>query len=147
MAYGRPGRHELLASHHVARYCRPRALRSDGRPLRDAFLLRPGEEYLSVNWLEYFDDADRQSQIAGVRRALADKGFQFRAAASFAVLNAGAAVLLCRDELNIAIRLVALGELRDPSHTGIYGYTASDIDVPGRLAQSVAAGEMYPAIS
>ena len=65
----------LSHSHHVARYCRRRHLRSDGRPLRDAFLLRLGEEYLSTNWLEHFHDSDRPAQIVGVSRALTDKGF------------------------------------------------------------------------
>ena len=48
MVQGRSTGVELAHSHHVARYCRRRHLRSDGRPLRDAFLISPGEEYLST---------------------------------------------------------------------------------------------------
>ena len=134
---------EIAYSHHVARYCRRRHLRPDGRPLRDAFLLRPGEEYLSTNWLEHFHDTDRQSQIAGVLQALADKGFRASRTASFAVLNVGAAVTACQNDLNLDIKIIALGESHDPSHTGIFGYTSGDTDTAAVLAK--LAREVYPA--
>ena len=139
------GRRELAPSQHIACYCRPRAIREDGTLAPAAFRLRPGEEYLSTNWLEYFHDADRQSQIAGVQQALTDKGFQIRRTASFAVLNVGAAVVRCKDARDIAIQFVALGEAQDPSHTGIYGYTTENAAVASLLATLVAPNEVYPA--
>ena len=134
---------DLTHSHHVARYCRRRHLRPDGRPLRDAFLLRTGEEYLSTNWLEHFHDSDRRSQISGVRQALADKGFRVSAAGAFAVLNVGDATDACRAELNRIIQFTALGEPHDPSHTGIFGYTMADTDTAAVLAKTVQ--EVHPA--
>ena len=142
MVQGRSTNIDLAHSHHVARYCRRRHLRPDGRPLRDAFLLRPGEEYLSTNWLEHFHDADRPSQIAGVLQALADKGFRASRTASFAVLNVGAAITACKNDLNLDIKIIALGESHDPSHTGIFGYTAEDTDTAAVLAN--LAREVYP---
>ena len=144
MVQGGPGRRELPPSQHVARYCRPRAVREDGTLAPSAFRLRHGEEYLSTNWLEYFHDSDRASQIAGVRQAFADKGFRVRRNATFAVLNVGTTAERCRDELNVVIQFVVLGEPHDPSHTGIFGYAPGDYITAAALAYSVS--EEYPAI-
>ena len=130
---------------HIARYCRPRDIRSDGRPLRDAFLLRPCESYLSTNWLEYFHNSERQFQIAGVRQALTDKGFHVRSTASFAVLNVGFTIVVCKNALNLDIQILTLGEPHDPSHTGIFGYTAANTDVATLLSKQITAHEVYPA--
>ena len=143
MVQGRPGRRELASSHHVARYCRRRDIRNNGAVSPAAFELRPGEEYLSTNWLEYFRNLDRQSQIAGVRRALTDKGFRIMPSAAFAVLNVGDATDACQTELNRSIQFVALGEPHDPSHTGIFGYTIADTDTAAALAKTVR--EVHPA--
>jgi len=136
-------RHELPGHHHVARFCRPRTIRSDGRPLRDAFLLRPHEEYLSTNWLERFHYSDRPRQIAGVRQALGDKGFNVRPKGAFAVLNVGDTVSAIQQTRNLAVRFIALGASHDPSHTGIFGYPPEDTDTAAALLRLV--GEMYPA--
>ena len=135
----------LSHSDHIARYCRPRDIRSDGRPLRDAFLLRPGESYLSTNWLGYFHNSERQFQIAGVRQALTDKGFHVRSTASFAVLNVGFTIVVCKNALNLDIQILTLGEPHDPSHTGIFGYTAANTDVATLLSKQITAHEVYPA--
>lgn len=142
MVQGRSTAIELAYSHHVARYCRRKHLRSDGRPLRDAFLLRPGEEYLSTNWLEHFHDYDRQAQIAGVQQALTGKGFHVRRNTAFAVLSVGAAATACQNDLSLDIQIVALRELRDPSHADIFGYAARDINTAATLAR-----QAYPAAS
>ena len=117
----------------------------NGIPRENAFRLRPGEEYLSTNWLEYFHESHRQTQIAGVRQALADKNFRVSGTASFAVLNVAAAVNSCKAGLNLDIEVIALGEPHDPSHTGIFGYTEYNTDVAALLAQSVSPNEIYPA--
>ena len=145
MVPSQSGYGELPDSDSVARYCRPRTLLSNGRPARAAFMLRPGEEYLSANWLEYFHAADRPAQLAGVRRALAGKGFRMSRAARFAVLNVGAAVSSCQETLDTPIRFIALGDPRDPSHTGIYG-SAAHSAAAALLAATVAASDLYPAI-
>lgn len=145
MVQRQDGGHELLLEHHVARHCRPRDFGATGLLLDSAFQLRPGEEYLSTNWLEFFHDSDRQSQIAGVQQTLAVKGFRVRSTASFAVLNVGASIASCRDTLSVIIQFVALGEAHDPSHTGIYGYTTQDPTVAALLATLVVPNEIYPA--
>jgi hypothetical protein len=105
-------------------------------------LLRPNEEYLSTNWLEYFHDSDRQSQIVGVHQALTDKGFRVSPTGSFAVLNVGNTVSTVRQARDLKIRFVNFGEPHDPSHTGIFGYNAEDTDTATALAR--LAREVHP---
>ena len=139
-------RRELEPAHHVARYCRPRYIREDGTLAPSAFRIRPGEEFLSANWLEYFHDSERSDQISGVRQALAGKGFRVSGGGSFAVLNVADSTAVTRDNLNIAIQFIVLGETHDPSHAGIFGYTAENSAVIAvMLAQSVNPNEIYPA--
>ena len=107
--------------------------------------MRPGEEYLSTNWLEHFHPADRATQLAAVRQALLDKGRSVRRTAFFLVLNVGAAADQCRQELSQEIRFVNLGEPHDPSHTGIYGMLGNEAKAAQLLAQSVNPAEIYPA--
>lgn len=145
MAQNQPERRELPAGDHVARYCRPRALLPNGRPAREAFMLRANEEYLSTNRLEYFDDSDRQLQIEGIRRALSGKGFRLSHNGLFAVINVGAASDVCHNHLNLDIRFVALGELHDPSHTGIFGLAVSNLAAADLLASLVNLEEVYSA--
>ena len=54
MVQRQAGRHEFPPEHHIARHCRPRDFGATGLLLDSAFELRPGEEYLSTNWLEFF---------------------------------------------------------------------------------------------
>ena len=140
-----PERRALTDSHHVARYCRPRDIGNDGRPIPTAFYLRPGEEYLSTNWLEYFHGSERSAQIAGVRRALSAKGFRINRSAVFATLNVGVTTAQCRIEMNVDIQFVALGESHAPSHVGIYGYAAQNAEVAELLASLVSPQEVFTA--
>lgn len=79
--------------------------------------------------------------MSGVRTALADKGFVVSANGRFAVLNVG---ISSQRIQRLGLRFVLLGQASDMSHAGIFGYTASDIDIAGELAESVQ--ELHPAI-
>ena len=107
---------------------------ADGVPLADAFILRVGERFLSANWLEHFHPSDRQSQISGVRNALESKGFRISSNGRFAVLNVG----VTTQQIDSArLRFVLLGQARDPSHTGVFGYDYSDTDTAKALVKLV----------
>ncbi len=56
---------------HLTRYCKPSTV-DDGLPTASAFELRPGEDHLSVNWLEYFGALDVATAIQLVRRIFHD---------------------------------------------------------------------------
>ena len=113
---------------------------ADGIPLADAFILRVGERFLSANWLEHFHPSDRQSQISGGRNALENRGFRISSNGRFAVLNVG---VTTQQISSVRLRFVLLGQARDPSHAGIFGYDHSDTDTAKALVKLVQG--MYPA--
>jgi hypothetical protein len=132
---------DLDPEHNVARYCSPRNIVEDV-PSYQGFLLRSGETFLSTNWLEYFHDLDRQIQVSGIRQALSDKGFRFSPNGRLAILNVGHSTSCVE---RVALRFTVLGQARDPSHVGVFGYLSNDADIALALAESVR--ELYPAIA
>ena len=104
-------------------------------------MLRLDEAFLSTNWLEYFHDSDRQIQMSGIRQALSDKGFRLSRNGGFAVLNVGYSTNRVQ---RVALRFTLLGQARDPSHVGIFGYFPIDADIALILSESVR--ELYPAV-
>jgi len=64
----------------ISRYCPPTKISETGKPLGYAFMLsasdlKPKSEkpYISVNWLEYFNETDREGQIQEIRDILLKK--------------------------------------------------------------------------
>ena len=108
--------------------------------------MRPSEPCLSTNWLEHFHTAERDSQIAGVLAALSRK-LALARTGKVAVLNVGSAIDLCQRKAGVSIRFVILGDSRDPSHTGIFGYSepTQNARVATLLANSVRSDALYPA--
>ena len=80
-----------------------------------------------------------------MRQTLRDKGFRVAHTGHFGVLNVGDAVDRCRQNLNLGIRFITLGEAHDPSHTGIYGMVGNESKAAQLLAQAVNPAEVYPA--
>jgi len=74
---------------HISRYCRPSPIGEDGLPLATAFELRDGEDYLSMNWLEYFETLDLEQAIDHVRQAFRKKNFGISRNGGFALLQVG----------------------------------------------------------
>ena len=149
MASQSPVAQPLKSYHNVARYCRPRWI-VNGIVSRDAFLMRQGEQFLSTNWLESFPQSEREAQISGVRAVLTNKNFSIHSSGGFAVLNVGDTIYRVWSLHGVLLLFRALGEARDPSHTGIFGYGAATVDPKGNdVAQSLAASvlELHPAIS
>ena len=102
-------------------------------------MLRMGEEFLSVNWMEHFGETDQKAQIAKIREhielSLAKYGL-------FAVLNVGKVI----DQIQRfgEKRLTILHEPTqgDPSHSGVHGYQHEDLLVAELIAEMVI--EIYP---
>ena len=128
----------LASEHNVARYCAPRKT-VEGIPSYEAFLLRAEEDFLSTNWLEYFDDSERRIQMAGVRRALSEKGFRTSPNGKFALLNVGRST---ESAGRVALSFRLLEQPGDPSHCGVFGYLPGDIDIALALAETV--NEVHP---
>ena len=79
----------LPEDHHVTRYCKPTTVADAGLPTVSAFQLRLDEEYLSVNWLEYFGKLELNASLQRVRSEVA-KSLALSPNGRFAVLNVGA---------------------------------------------------------
>jgi hypothetical protein len=132
---------------HVARYCRASTV-EDGEISAAAFMLRQGEEYLSVNWLEELKLPSRATQIRGLQELYAQKFNRIGAGARIAILNVGA--LRTNVELKSPDRrlLPVLHEPiipEDPSHAGIYEVPYDDETVAELIVEVVQ--EKHPARS
>ena len=85
-------------------------------------MLREGEEYLSVNWLEELKSPSRASQIRDLQE-LYTKKLKVAATARIAILNVGTLRTKVERESPDSRLLRVLHEqeeLDDPSHAGIY---------------------------
>lgn len=131
-------------SDHVARYCRPTTI-DEGEIQATAFMLREGEEYLSVNWLEELNCSDRRSEI----RALQDlysRTLSVRTTARIAILSVGASrTKVAQESPDMRLLRVLHKPIipEDPSHAGIYDISPDDEIIAELIAQSVL--EKHPA--
>lgn len=130
-------------AHHVTRLCGGSHIREDGTIAATAFKPRPGEAYLSVNWLESLGLLSRDAGLTEVRRVLATKR-KVGAAARLALLNVGQAREIVRREsaahAEISVRHepeTEPGQPADASHSGIYGVPEDDIAIPELLVSAI----------
>ncbi len=122
---GRP----LPDEDHVARYCKPSSVDTQGRPMASAFALREGEDHFSANWLEYFDERDQGKAVARVRQALRKKGYRLRPNGRLAVLDVGFVKAAVQDGVGLALDIRHCPLDDDDSHAGIFGYGPGDLAV------------------
>jgi hypothetical protein len=108
-------------------------------------MLRAGnDDYLSVNWLESTGAASQTEQLSIVRQQFLAKGRTLAPTAVFAILNVGHTVSEVQSKTEDHRRLTVNHEPdvpHDPSHSGIYGYTATDHLIADLIAQTVLAVE------
>lgn len=131
---------------HVVRYCRPAQVSSHGLPLPEAFELRTDEAYLSVNWLEYFQESDLTAAVQRVREAFQTKRFRIGRRGLFAVLDIGDAKTAVYDRFELSLRFEHAPSRDDPSHAAILGYGFSDFAVAVELAALAGSQGAYPAL-
>ena len=132
---------------HISRYCKPSSIDENGRPMVNAFSLRQGEDHLSVNWLEYFDETELNAAVERVRGVFRSKGFQVRPNGRFAVLNVGVAKTAVHEAVGRTLNIDHLPLSDDESHAGILGYTSEDLAVAIELAALVTSQDVHPAVS
>ena len=102
-------------------------------------MLRMGEEFLSVNWMEHFGETDQKAQIAKIREhielSLAKYGL-------FAVLNVGKVIDQIQRFGEKRLTILHAPTQGDPSHSGVHGYQHEDLLVAELIAEMVI--EIYP---
>ena len=135
----------LPDEHDVARYCKPSSV-EDGLPSAEAFTLKQDKEYLSVNWLEYFNAPDLTAAVERIREAFRNKSYQVRRNARFAVLNVEAAKHAVHKATGSMPAIKHLPTRDDPSHTGIFGGTAEDFAIAVQLAALITLENMHAAV-
>ena len=110
----------LADDHHVLRYCSPSRLGTNNLPLPTAFYPRAGEEYLSVNWVEFYVGKECDEAVRKIRRCLSDK-MDVRPNARLACLGVKAikrAMAALSDESPEVTHQPCAD---DPSHAGVFG--------------------------
>ena len=103
-------------------------------------MLKPDETYLSTNWMECTEATSRADQLTIIRQHLTNKDIKLTANGRLAVLHLQAVIDHVRLNAPDARTLVAHHEPilpHDPSHSGIYGYTANDQLIADLIAQVV----------
>ena len=135
---------QLPDADHVSRYCRPRML-ENGRPKPGAFHLRPGEEHLSVHWLEFFGAPSQTLAVEQAGVTMRTAGFSLAGSGRFAVLEVGRTKRLVRENLKVDLSVEHIPFSDDPAHAGIRGYSHADRAVAAYLADLVTDDDIYPA--
>ncbi len=105
---------------HISRYCAPKTI-VDDEIQATAFFPRESEDSLSVNWLEYLNCSNRESEIEEIRKVYHSK-LHIGAKAKLAVLNVGEVCNKVKTESPDKRNLDVLHEPEedDSSHSGIY---------------------------
>lgn len=127
----------LPSEHHTARYCLATKLTEEGGAAPTAFHLRPGEPYLSVQWLEYLHQSDRSSQIREVRSTLA-RNMRLGSTAKIAVLNVGETCRFVYDASRYPIRILHEPEENNEAHSGIHDTAQDEMIIAELLAESIS---------
>ncbi|HAY22798.1 MAG TPA: hypothetical protein DCY27_11695 [Desulfobacterales bacterium] len=127
---------------HVSRYVKPtqitETLRGICKPNSHVFRLRADyppetgpEEFVSVDWLEYFK-GDLSQQLNDICLVLKEnRGFKVSLNGGFAIVQVGD---VKDSDLGRTITVKTLGEQLDPSHSGIYGLKPEDDIVAQKIA-------------
>ena len=124
---------------HVARYCKPSAMGTDGLPKVSAFELREQDPSLSVNWLEYFGP-DRDLSIQKIRQVIQ---ICLRPNGRFAVLGVAAAKEAIIVGGGSSPQAFSDRQPGDPSHALIGVYTSDDFDVAVELKALISHQDVY----
>jgi hypothetical protein len=137
---GFPMKGKPLPDHdHISRYCAPKTAQ-DGQPTGASFMLRQDEEFLSVNWMEYFGDIGIDAQINKIREYIE---LSLAASGLFAVLNVGEIIDQVQRNSERQIAVLYEPTPGDQSHSGVYGYRYEDDLVADLIAEFVI--ETHPA--
>ena len=128
---------------HIARFCRPMQA-PEGQIQATAFMLREGEESLSVNWLEFLNCSSRESEITKIRTIYSET-FTVGIRARIAILNVGEVRKKVLTESPDGRNLEVLHDplINDLSHSGIYNLKKDEELIAELILETVR--EVYSA--
>ena len=133
---------QLPNDSHIVRYVKPSSI-DEGKVDGSEFRLRPNrpdDTGVSVNWLEFYQDFDKEAQLSEIRRV---SRLSRRKNGRYAELNVG---VVCN---HVAAELKGLGVLHspikeegdleaDPSHGEITGLPPGDSDQAAMIGDMIA---------
>lgn len=136
---------------HIARYCPFTKLSPEGKVLATAFMLRaplpdrPDEVSLSVNWLEFLNCPNRDSEINEIRGVYSSTFERVGSQAKIAVLNVGEvrSKVLKESPDNRNLEVLHDPQENDSSHSGIYNLKQNDELIAELISKTVR--QSYPA--
>ena len=110
----------------------------DGQVLASAFLPRPTDTYLSVNWVEWLKCPDRSSEIIEVRKRYAAR-FDLKKKDKIAFLNVGVTCskIAMESQGQRCLKATHEPESDDDSHSGFWGYTYNDTMIAELILSTV----------
>ena len=129
---------------HVSRYCSPLRV-ENGLPLAAAFELRAQDEFLSVNWLEYWGEPDLDTALDEVRKEL-QRDLQVKNDGRLAVLNVSEVKLAIEQVTRRPSSITHQPTVTMKSHAGVFGFSTSDFEAAVELARIARPESVFPAI-
>ena len=132
-----PSSQHIPDSNHVLRYCKPSSV-ADEQIRASAFELRSGEEYLSVNWMEYYDKMTIDMQVARIRSDV-ETALNIKSSGRLARINVGVA----REKVGVSVKHLPVSQ--NFSHAGIYPPTGRNREMELELANMVMPNDIFPA--
>jgi len=107
-------------------------------PDGSAFMLRQGESYLSVNWIEFEGCSDINEGLCQILEFLRNKR-TVKNNDWLPVINVKQVIehILNESEDNRLLKILYEPSHNDPSHSGIYGYTHKDAMIGDLIAEAV----------
>jgi hypothetical protein len=126
----------IPSTHHVSHLCYGKGIEG-GQISAAAFLPRPQDDYLSINWLEKLQCPSQSLQIIEVRKRYAR--FNLKRKDKIALLNVGATCskVAAESEDNRCLKATHEPEPYDDSHSGLWGYTYNDTMIAELIRLSV----------
>lgn len=128
---------DIPDSDHVLRYCKPSNI-VDGKISPGAFGIRPNEQSLSVNWMEFFGkDTPIVRQIEKIQKAMR---VDLKPSGRLARINAGSA----REKIT-GLAIKHLPTPKNRSHAGIFYPGGDNEETALELANLVKPDDVFPA--
>lgn len=129
---------DIPDSDHILRYCRPSNI-VDGNISPGAFGIRPNEQSLSVNWMEFFGkETPTARQIENIQKAMS-ANLALKRNGRFAKINAGSA----REKIN-GLAIKHLPTPKNRSHAGIFYPGGDNEETALELANMVKPENVFP---
>ena len=128
-------------NHHVVRYCTPMNV-ENGLPKSTAFSIK-NHPYLSVNWLEYFNQNNFASAVQCVRSELKNN-LKLSKNGLFVKLHIATAKKIIFDKHNHSLSFKKKPYPNSPSHAGVFGYNSIVVEI--ELANMIKANDTFPGV-